>query len=175
MRIPALILQKPMPPYSPVFGHLLFCNKIISKLPKDAHPQYLPDQIRRALPELGPVYYIDTWPFGPVMLVVSTPSTLYQMTQEYSLPKYHALKSFLQPIAEGLDIVSMEGELWKTWRGIFNPGFSVNHLMSLISSLVEETKWFCENLKTLSEGQKIFRMKNLTDNLTMDIIGRVVL
>ena len=97
------------------------------------------------------------------------------MTQEHSLPKFPALTYFLQPITEGLDIVTMEGDLWKTWRGIFNPGFSANHLMSLTQSLVEETDRFCDILQARLEDQKVFRMKDLTDNLTMDIIGRVVL
>ena len=109
------------------------------------------------------------------MLVVASTGGLYQITQEHSLPKYHALKHFLEPITEGLDIVTMEGDLWKTWRGIFNPGFSANHLMNLTGSLVEETDRFCGILQNRLEDQKTFQMKDLTDNLTMDIIGRVVL
>ena len=131
--------------------------------------------IRRTLPDLGPIYYLDTWPFGPQMLVVASTDGLHQITQEHSLPKYHALKEFLKPIAEGLDIVTMEGDLWRTWRGIFNPGFSAGHLMGLTKDIVEETDRFCDILQEYSRNGKIFRMKHLTDNLTMDIIGRVVL
>jgi len=132
-----------MPPWNPILGHLVFVYKIASQLPKDAHPNYLPDQIRRAMPELGPVYYLDTWPFGPQMLVVASPNSLYQITQEHSLPKYHAMKTFLEPITEGLDIVTMEGLAWKKWRGIFNPGYSASHLMTLTSDIVEEIGSFC--------------------------------
>ena len=164
-----------MPPWNPILGHLYFCYNIASALPKDAHPNYLPDMIRRIMPDLGPIYYLDTWPFGPQMLVVASTGGLYQITQEHSLPKYHALKSFLQPITEGLDIVTMEGDLWKTWRGILNPGFSATHLMSLTCSLVEDIDRFCEILQKRLEDHKTFHMKDLTDNLTMDIIGRVVL
>ena len=147
----------------------------MSRLPKDAHPQYLPDQIRRAIPDLGPNYYIDTWPFGPVMLIVSSPSTLYQMTQEHSLPKYHALRSFLYPLTDGLDIVTMEGQIWKTWRGIYNPGFSSSHLMALVPDIVNETATFCQVIREHAESEDIFPMKRHTDNLAMDVIGKVVL
>ena len=164
-----------MPPYSPIFGHLAFAYKITSSLPKDAHPNYLPDMIRRALPELGPVFYLDTWPFGPQMLVAGSLSTLHQITQEHPLPKYHALKSFLQPIADGQDIVTMEGPSWKKWRGIFNPGFSMNHLMTLTSGIVEETSKFCEALDSRLKSRVVFPMKSLTDFLTLDIIGKIVL
>ena len=127
------------------------------------------------MPELGPVYYLDTWPFGPQMLIVASPSSLYQVTQEHSLAKYHAMKTFLQPITDGLDIVTMEGQAWKKWRGIFNPGYSASHLMTLTSAIVEETSKFCDILQTHVQSQKIFRMKDLSDYLALDIIGRAVL
>lgn len=168
-------IVQPMPPYNPIFGHLAFAYKLTSRLPKDAHPNYLPDMIRRELPDLGPVYYLDTWPFGPQMLIVASPSSLYQVTQEHSLPKYHAMKTFLQPITEGLDIVTMEGQAWKIWRSIFNPGFSASHLMTLTSCIVEETRKFCDLLQGYLQSDQVFRMKDLTDYLALDVIGRVVL
>lgn len=164
-----------MPPNNPIMGHLLFCANMASKVPKDAHPHYLADMIRRELPDLGPVYYIDTWPFGPQMLVVGSVGTLYQITQEHSLAKYHAMKPFLRPITDGLDLVTMEGQQWKTWRGIFNPGFSASHLTTLTGGIVEETERFCTILQTHLQKKTIIRMKNLTDNLAMDVIGRVAL
>ena len=164
-----------MPPYNPILGHLGFAYKMTRGLPKDSHPNYLPDRIRRALPDLGPVYYIDTWPFGPQMLIVASTNSLYQVTQEHSLPKYHAMKDFLWPITNGLDIVTMEGQQWKTWRGIFNPGFSASHLATLTAGIVEETVTFCDILERYAQTKTMFRMKDLTDNLAMDVIGRVVL
>ena len=92
---------KPMPPWNPVFGHLDFCYKITSALPKDAHPKYLPDMIRRQLPELGLLYYLDTWPFGPRMLIVASTEGLHQITQETSLPKYPALNNSFNLLLEG--------------------------------------------------------------------------
>ncbi|MCJ1268764.1 hypothetical protein MMC22_008652 [Lobaria immixta] len=164
-----------MPPWNPISGHLAFCYKITSSLPKDAHPNYLPDMIRRELPDLGPIYYLDTWPFGPQMLIVASTRGLHQITQEHSLRKYPALKDFLRPIAEGLDLVTMEGDLWKTWRGVFNPGFSANYIASLTQGIIEKTEEFCGTLEDLSRSHQLFHMKLLTDNLTMDIIGRIVI
>lgn len=47
--------------------------------------------------------------------------------------------------------------------------------MSLTKSVVEETVTFCDLLQEYSSDQRVFKMKDLTDNLTMDIIGSVVL
>ena len=132
--------------------------------------------VQRQLPNLGLIYYLDTWPFDPQMLLIVTSTHgLYQITQEHSLPKYPTLKYFLKPIAEGFDLVTMEGDLWETWRAIFYPGFSTNYLMSLTRGMVEETEQFCKILQDLSRDEKIFHMKDFTDSLTVDIIGRVMM
>ena len=49
-----------MPPYNHVLGHLPVVLKVLSKVPKDSYQQYLPGLLRRAYPELGPNFYLDT-------------------------------------------------------------------------------------------------------------------
>ena len=169
-----LICQS-MPPHHPIFGHLFILADIMSKLPKDAHSHYLPDRLRRAYPEMGPIFYLDAWPFITLTLVVASPATLAQITTEHVLPKFPAIKDFLYPLANGSDLVSMDGQEWKYWRDMFNPGFSASHLMTLVPDIVKETKVFLDVLNDQAMKQDIFRMKNLTDNLAMDVIGKVVL
>ncbi|KAI9796323.1 MAG: hypothetical protein M1835_004314 [Candelina submexicana] len=164
-----------MPPYNPIFGHLLVAGKIMAKLPTDSHNQYLPGLIRRAYPDLGPNFYMDTWPFGSPILFICEPSALHQITQKHSLPKHPDLRNFLYPLANGLDIVTMEGPMWKKWRNIYNPGFSLAHLMTLTPVIVRETLIFCENLQHYVERKERFQMKTLTDKLAIDIIGTVIL
>ena len=164
-----------MPPYNPIFGHLLVVGKVMSKIPTDSHNQYLPGLLRRAYPDLGPNFYMDTWPFGAPVLFICEPSTLYQITQEHSLPKHPDLREFLRPLTNGQDIVTMDGQIWKIWRNIYNPGFSLAHLMTLTSVIVQETLVFCDILQKLGDTQKMFRLKTLTDRLAIDVIGTVVL
>lgn len=164
-----------MPPHHSIFGHLLLTNKVVSTLPSDVHGHYLPDLFRRMLPDLGPVYYLDNWPFSPPILLVNSPEAAYQIAQEHSLPKFHGLREYLRPLTGEHDLVTMEGPLWKTWRGIFNPGFSASHIQSLVPSIVKETDILCEILDSHAEKQHLFLLKKATENLTMDVIGRVVL
>ncbi|KAL8798194.1 MAG: hypothetical protein Q9182_006867 [Xanthomendoza sp. 2 TL-2023] len=164
-----------MPPHHPVFGHIFVLARVMSKLPSDAHPHYLPDQLRRHYPDLGPIFYLDAWPFITLTLVVASPETLAQITTEHVLPKFPAIKDFLFPLANGKDIVSMDGAEWKYWRNMFNPGFSANHLMKLVPDIVRETTVFCDVLHDHADKRDIFKMKHLTDNLAMDVIGKVVL
>lgn len=164
-----------MPPVNPLLGHLLILARILSKLPKDAHVHYLPDQLRRAYPEMGPIFYIDGWPFMTFTLVLASPSTLAQITTEHNSPKFPAIKDFLYPLTNGKDIVSMDGREWKMWRNIFNPGFSASHLITVVPDIVKETMVLCDVLKQYAESRSVFSMKSLTDNLAMDVIGKVVL
>ena len=164
-----------MPPHNAIFGHLFVLARVLSNIPKDAHSHYLPDQLRQAYPDMGPIFYVDAWPFTTLTLVIASPATLAQITTEHVLPKFPAIRDFLYPLANGKDIVSMDGREWKYWRAIFNPGFSASHLMTLVPNIVKETTVFCEVLQRHAQEQDIFQMKTLTDNLAMDVIGKVVL
>lgn len=124
---------------------------------------------------MGPIFYLDAWPFLTLTLVVTSPATLAQITTEHVLPKFAAIKDYMYPLVNGMDIVSMNGQEWKYWRDVFNPGFSASHLMTLVPDIVKQTMVFLDILHDHATKQDTFRMKNLTDNLTMDIIGKVVL
>ena len=163
-----------MPPHSFLFGHLGVLRQVLSRLPPGCHPFYMSDQIRRTYSELGPVYYLDLWPFALSMLMLNSPETMYQV-QERNLPKHPNLKQFLAPLTDGLDIVSMNGAPWKRWRSVFNPGFSAAHLQTLVPCIVRETETFCNLLADHAAKGDVFRMKELTNNLALDVIGTVVL
>ena len=164
-----------MPPHHSLFGHLLLANNVMSNLPHDTHPQYLPGQIRRAVPDVGPVFYLDMWPFSLPILVVSSPSAAFQLTQEHSQPKSDGLRHFLRPLAQNKDLVSLEGQAWKHWRNVFNPGFSASHLITLVPQIAQEVLIFCEILRERARAGEMFPLEEATVNLTMDTIGRVAL
>lgn len=147
----------------------------VATLPYDANPLYIPHHIRRAHLDLGSIFYLDNWPYVPPVLIVASPFTAHQVTQEHSLPKFSGLRRFMQPIAGEFDLVTMEGQMWEKFRVIFNPGFSAAHLLSLVPDIVVEVGGFCAILREKMEEKTTFSMKQLTDDLTMDIIGRMVL
>ena len=47
--------------------------------------------------------------------------------------------------------------------------------MTLVPSIVKETTVFYEVLQHHAQEQDVFRIKALTDDLAMDVIGKVVL
>ena len=167
---------KAMPPYHPVLGHIPLMISLVLQLPRDAHAHYLPDQIGRRYPNLGPIYYLDAWPLAQPILVVTSPEIASQFSQaDNLLPKHPGMRKFMRPVTGGLDLISMDGQTWKTWRGIFNPGFSATHMMSLIPRILEELSVFKDILNGHAEKGDIFFLDEATINASIDVIGRVAL
>ena len=81
----------------------------------------------------------------------------------------------MQFVAGDLDLVSMDGPMWKTRRNIFNPDFSSAYLTSLMPEIIKEATVFCDILREKMELNEPFPMKKLTYNLTMDVIVKLVL
>lgn len=136
-----------MPPHHPLFGHVKLITRIIRRLPSHAHGHYLADQVRPLYPNLGPAFYLDAWPFGPRFLIVTSPDMIHQFTHDRYLPKHKGMRRFLAPLTGSQDLVSMEGQSWKEWRVIFNPGFSADHIMSLVPTMVDEVTIFRDILR----------------------------
>ncbi|TVY23578.1 putative sterigmatocystin biosynthesis P450 monooxygenase, partial [Lachnellula hyalina] len=141
----------------------------------DVHGHVLPHQIERLFPDLGPTFYVGTWPFGPPILAIAAPDPAYQITQAHSLPKYYRLRQYMQPRTGGGDLVTMEGSEWKKWRNIFNPGFSSGHLMTLVPEIMQDVSRFCKVPRQTAERAEVVSMDTLTTRLSLDIIGRVAL
>lgn len=164
-----------MPPHHPIFGHLLLANDLLSNLPRGAHPSYLPGLIRQAIPDVGQIFYLDMWPFNRPILIVSSPSVAHQFTQERSLRKSPEVHRWIRPLANNQDLVSLEGHTWKQWRNVYNPGFSASHLIHLVPQIAKEVSVFREILRNRAQSGAVLPLEEATVNLTMDIIGRIVL
>jgi cytochrome P450 len=81
----------------------------------------------------------------------------------------------MRPITGGEDMLCSKGELWKHWRSISNPGFSLSHIMTLVPEMIKDVLVFRDILREHVKRGDIFRLEDQTTNLTLDIIGRVVL
>lgn len=164
-----------MPPYNPILGHLLVAKDILSSIPDDAHPMYITDQLRRKYPDMGPVFYFDMWPFSIPMLFAQSPSSAYQLIQERVHPKAEAVRKFMYPLTKNNDLITMEGQLWKKWRGVFSPGFSASHLMTLVPSILEAVCTYSEILDEHAQAKDMFSLEETLIGMTMDVIGVVTL
>jgi cytochrome P450 len=119
--------------------------------------------------------YFDTWPFGQVTLAAFNPDLAAQFTQERSYPKAQTVRTELEPLTGLKDLSSMEGEEWKTWRSIFNPGFSAKNLTALVPAFLEEIQVLKERLVKAAESGTVIRMEETIQRATVDVIFRAAL
>ncbi|KAL8957203.1 MAG: hypothetical protein Q9193_005466 [Seirophora villosa] len=167
-------LPKP-PTWHPVFGDLLTMGKATAAFPPYTHPTILLHWLIRQHPELPPVFYIDVWPVASPMLVVIDPVAAAQVTVQTPLRKHYTAVEFVHPLLGSKNLVTMEGQEWKMWRGIFNPGFSSAHLMSLVGRMVDHTVLFTKILDEFAARNTLFELEDAATKLTVDIIGDVTL
>lgn len=161
-----------MPPHNFLLGHLGLAADIARKLPGDFHGHYLAAEIKSRFPTLPPIFYLDLWPTGPPLVVITSAAGAFRIAQyEPQLPKYEGVLGFLQPLIGKHGLVTMEGDEWKYWRSIFNPGFNAAHLSTLVPGIVENTLVLCEILEEQSSGAKeeVFSLFETMSRLTMDM------
>lgn len=172
-----LTQRQPIMPHSFLFGHLIAVGKLVASQAPEMSGMYIPLLLLRENPELFScgVAYIDTWPFGPPMLAVFHPDIMAQFTQETSLPKYELMATEFRPFTQLNDLVNQEGQEWKKWRSIFNPGFSAKNLISLVPQMIEEVLIFRDWLKNTAASGQVTKLEDQVSKTTIDVIGRVVL
>jgi cytochrome P450 len=68
-----------------------------------------------------------------------------------------------------------EGQEWKRARGLFNPGFALSHLMTLVPSIVDDTAVFHQKFGELADSGEVMPIEELLARLTIDIMGHIIL
>ncbi|KAK8086050.1 hypothetical protein PG994_001024 [Apiospora phragmitis] len=166
-------LQKkgfPMPPHSFLLGHIGLVAKLTKGWPRDFHGHYIAAELRDRYPALPPVFYLDLWPTGPPLVVMTAAGGAAEIAlREPQLPKYEGVLGFLQPLIGRHGLVTMEGAEWKYWRAIFNPGFNAAHLQTLVPGVVENTLVLCEILGERAGEGGLFSLFETMSRLTMDM------
>ncbi|TDZ28380.1 putative sterigmatocystin biosynthesis P450 monooxygenase stcS [Colletotrichum spinosum] len=176
----------PLMPYSLLVGHILVLLKLLAGLPKDLHPNYVPQIIYQNWRSLFPsrsscpsVIYVDTWPVGPPTIFIVDPEMAAQCIADPDVKRSHHTKEYLLPLTDNLDLVSMEGGLWKAWRSRLNPAFSPKNVQSLVPAIIHDVQIFAQVIRRqVGENGSwgpVLQLQELATNLTIDVSGRAAL
>lgn len=137
---------------------------------------YLPAELRRNFPELGPVCYIDLWPFSSMpIMIISSPVMARQLLHQMPVKSDYLVQYMHSHITGGPELFTMEGLMWKYWRSTFAHGFSSSHIMTVIPELIEEALEFRDILHEKAEKGVKFSLESITTNLAADLVGRFML
>jgi cytochrome P450 len=157
-------------------GNIDVIIKASMLFPDDSHPQIFFNYIKQKY-NMPSVFYMDLWPIsGSSMIFCDDPvySAKYATTGT-SLPKARSASDFLDEFLGPDNLVTAEGAHWKSLRGIFNPGFSAAHLMTLVPYMVDSSMTFLDILGQKAQSNELFQLEEYATRLTIDIIGKVVL
>jgi cytochrome P450 len=148
----------------------------MANMPHRTSPLLVPLFLVREYPDLcsSGLVYLDMWPISAPMIAVFHPDMMAQFTQETSLPKHKMMRREFMPFTQCNDLVNQEGVAWKTWRSIFNPGFSAKNLVSFVPEMVEEILIFRDWLKSVAASGEVVSLENQAKKVTIDIINRAV-
>ncbi|KAK4213585.1 sterigmatocystin biosynthesis P450 monooxygenase StcS [Rhypophila decipiens] len=166
------------PEHSFLFGHLLYFNKFIERLPIGAHHHYPAAIIaREVFPHTG-AYYLDLWPFGDLFITIFSPQITTEITQTntpLTCERPSIIRQWFKTITGGPTIFDMGEEEWRPWRAIFNKGFQGDHIMSFVPAMVQETMVYAETLSKAAAKGEICFLDPITLRFTIDMIGRTIL
>jgi cytochrome P450 len=169
--------HQPILPHSFLLGHLGIAARYTMRAPDDLATAMVPYFIADDNPEIRKYgyFYLDMWPVAHQMIVVHHPDIIAQFTQEPSFPKHLQLPWEFEPMSHGLDLVTSNGQHWKTWRSTFNPAFASKNIQTYIPVMLEEYNIFRSKLESFASKKETFKMDNHAMALTVDIIGHAVL
>lgn len=164
-------------PHSFLFGHFPSIIKATLKYPRDINGQCVPLLLLDEYPELRSVgaLYMDVWPIAPPMIAVFHPDMMAQYTQTVSLPKASIMRREFYPFTQCNDLVNQDGKEWRTWRSIFNPGFSMNNIIALVLEFLEEIQVFKDWLISVAKSGEEATLDDRAMKVAVDVIGRAVL
>ena len=150
---------------------------MIDKLPKNAHYQNAFGDIAREHFSKEGLFYLDLWPVSGLFLVVVSPYIAAQIHANpgISMQRPQLLPRFFKPICGGPNMFDLPEREWKPWRAIFNKGFNADHVLSLVSDMVDQTTIYCDTLRALALKNNMFYLDTITLRFTIDVIGKTIL
>ncbi|KAK5069613.1 hypothetical protein LTR64_008294 [Lithohypha guttulata] len=138
----------------------------------NAHPDYAFEDVWH---ELGnpPAYVVDLAPVDRAMIIIADPTVAESITQPTE--RFRHSTPALTKLVGKQSLVLIEGDNWRTQRRRFNKGFAPAHLHSLVPLIVSKTRIFLDRLKKHVEKGDAFPLKELTTDLTIDVITQVAI
>ncbi|KAF1967992.1 putative cytochrome P450 [Bimuria novae-zelandiae CBS 107.79] len=156
-----------------ITGHILTLQKRVQQFPPDVNVTLVMADLAREHSDTE-IFLIDLWPFHLPLLIVYEPDAAVQMTTNLNLPKTSVHLTMMKPITGGENLITMNGQEWKNWRSLLNPGFSTAAINDSIPHIVKSAKLFQDKLKEKApEG--IISLDDLATRMTMDVIMKVTL
>ncbi|KAF5722993.1 cytochrome P450 monooxygenase [Fusarium mundagurra] len=162
----------PGPPHSWLFGHIKVFSQVAALMPSNTHPQLLYTEMVHVY-NLEEIFYLDLWPVGPGMVVITDPKLLDNSSLPKPLPIHPFTAVFLKPMFGEGTMAATNGALWKKMATAVSPAFSMGYVLGITNIMVDECLLFQEKLEELAVGGDVFSMEELVAKLVFGIVSTV--
>jgi hypothetical protein len=163
----------PMPPWNPIFGHLLTIDNAYKKysLPADIQmPDALSPLAKDFYDESDSLFYMDLWPFSRPMVMLSSPN--YAQQAELIPDRPDTLLWSMHALTGGPSVFTSNGEEWRDTKNLLLPGFNSNYISSNTTMhTVDQAEILIKILKEKARTKKIFQLDPVVLKYMMDISG----
>lgn len=168
----------PQLPNHLLLGHLKVFGEFMQRGVHDRHPDKIFEEMWASIGR-PPVMLVDLRPINPPMALICGHDIAEQISKStklfpFSPPKSPTL-SHMIPIIGSTSILGREGVDWKDLRKRYNPGFSPQHLWSLLPLILDKMEPFWNYLDQFAASGSTFSLETLISNLTFDVIGAAVM
>lgn len=155
-------------------GHLLVLQKYVDWIPPDAAIAFAMRNLCQEGFADTKLFLMNFWPMYPPLFTVFGPGLISQICNKYNLPKTAVLSQFIEPVTGGPNVLTMNGDEWKHWRSLFNPGFSTRAMLNNVPHIVDSAQVFRKNLiQMVRKG--ISSLDEMATNFTTEVILKVTL
>lgn len=122
------------------------------------------------------VLYMDLWPLVPQIMSITNPDMSTQITISPSLPKHHHFQQYhIGTLTKGIDMLSSNGDLWRSLRSVYSTGFSAKNISSMAPWFMEEINVFKKRLLDAADTGETIELEAYCLDLTLDVIARTAL
>ncbi|KAL2839011.1 cytochrome P450 [Aspergillus pseudodeflectus] len=164
----------PMPRWNSLLGHLPFLAKFTKRVLRDAQSAMTFAALASEC-DLDPCFYIDTWPFGFSMLVVTSPNLAFQACQNHDLAEPYSMAPFVSHMTGGRTIFDTNGPEARRKRQLFHQGFNMRSVYGYVPYIIQEVEIYVDVLRELAKSGDTFLLDVLVCRCVMDIIGNVTM
>ncbi|EWZ47093.1 hypothetical protein FOWG_13958 [Fusarium oxysporum f. sp. lycopersici MN25] len=146
----------PGPPHSWLFGHI----KVFGQ---------------STYTTLKEIFYLDLWPIGPGMVVITDPKLMGNSSRPKPLPIHPLTAVFMKPMLGEGTMAATNGALWRKIATAVSQTFSMGHVLGMTSIMVDECLLFQEKLDELAVTGDVFSMEELIARLVFGMVSIVTL
>ena len=106
------------------------------KLPQPAYIQAILTQLKRDF-DLADIFYLDMWPFGPIMIILSSATAAAIPTTNSNFPQHEVVSKFFDGNVGSSFIEATSGQFWKDLHQILAPALTPTAIRMYFHNIID--------------------------------------